>query len=273
MILDEPYNSWLVKNVGDNIDANTRFLIKVTANTNNGPATLNVPFDLTWFIILYSKDNNQTKLDVAKALLKQPDYLTQFKATLQIHDAKRLLAEFLLFNPDLLDGLKEYIDFSLLNIPLDIISHALLIKLNNDVNDSVDLCNRRIKVVNTILDTGFTLTGDVPPNSLGVAVHKLLLMEIGAEKFALAKRLLSIGYHLFGESTINNSEVAVTLLGNRSDPNCLEIIKNNVAGFQQLQFHVAGSDGSNVADYYYWVKEDMPTVEFIRSTFNVDITP
>ncbi len=273
MILDEPYNSWLVKNVGDNLDANTRFLVKVTANTNNGPATISVPFDLTWFILLYSKDTNQAKLDVALALLQKPEYLGQFKATLEMHDAKRLLAEFLLFNTDLLFGLKNYIDFSLLNIPLDMISHTLLIKLNNDISESAETCQQRIQIVNAILDTGFVLSADVPPKSLGVAVHKLLLMDVGAEKFALAKRLLSVGYTLFGDNATNNNEVAVTLLANRDNPDCLEMIKNNVAGFTQLQFRVAGSDGNNLADYYYWVKEDMPTVEFIRSTFNLDIKP
>lgn len=273
MILDEPYNSWLIKNVGENIDESMRFMVKAHAATPAGPVTINVPFDLTWFILLYSKDTPQAKLEVARALLKKPGYLEQFKATLQIHDAKRLLAEFLLFNPEFLEGLKQYIDFSLLNVPLDMISHALLIKLTTSAVDPADLDKQRIKIVELILDSGFVLKGDVPPTSVGVALHKLLLMDVGAEKFTLAKRLTSAGFTLFSENSTNNNEVAAILIANRTNPDCQEIIKNNAPGFKQLSFKVAGSVGSNIADYYYWVKEDMSAVDFIRKTFNIDITP
>lgn len=272
MILDEPYNAWLIKNVGDSIDENIRFLVQVNATTSEGAVTLNVPLDLTWFILLYSKDTDQIKLDVVLELLKKPQYAAQFKATIQIHDAKRLMAEFLLFNQIFLERLAPYIDFSLLDIPLDMITHALLIKLNNDMADSPQMCKQRIKNVNVILNTGFVLK-DPKPGTAGLATHKLLLMEIdNSEKFALIKRLLSVGFELFGENAINNNETAVSLIADRNIPTCLEIINSNAEAFATLIFTVAGN-GSNIADYYYWVKEDMDAVNFIRSTLKIDITP
>ncbi|HSX20049.1 MAG TPA: hypothetical protein VLG38_02865 [Gammaproteobacteria bacterium] len=273
MILDEPYNSWLVKNVGENIDENTRFVVKVDAVTSEGSVPLSVDFDLAWFILLHSTDTEQIKLDVALALLKKPGYLAQFHATLLIHGAKRLLAEFLLFNPVICEGLKGYIDFTLLNVPIDFISHALLVKRSNDLVETIEVVNQRLQTVNLVLDTGFKLTGDVPPKSVGVAVHKVLLMDIGDQKFTLTKRLLDAGFQLFSEIPAQNNEVAMMLIDNRSNNDCIEMIKANAPIFKTLVFQVAGSTGSNIADYYYWVREDMKAVDFMRSTLNLDITP
>lgn len=273
MILDEPYNSWLIKNVGENLDDQTRFLIKVKAATSKGVVAVDASFDLTWFLLLHSNDAAQIKLDVALALLEKKGYKEQFNITLKSHAVKRLIAEFLLFNPVILLGLKDYIDFTLLNLPLDFITHALLIKLNADPIDSSDMTKQRLAIVNAVLDTGFSLPKDISPNSEGVALNKILSMDIGDEKFTLCKRLLAVGYHLFGDNSVNNNEIACTLINNREKNDCFEIITLNKDGFKNLVFNIAGTSGSNIADYYYWVKEDIHAVEFIRKNLNLDITP
>lgn len=271
MILPEPYNSWLIKNVGENLDAGTRFVIKVNAVTASGPVELSVDLDLTWFVMIHSKDEENTVLDVALELLKDPAYLQQFKATLLIPGAKRLIAEFLLFKPLLLAGLRQYIDFTLLNAPIDFISHALFIKHGNDP-DTPEISMERINIANMVLDTGFSLTSDVPPNSVGVALHKILTMEVGDEKFTLAHRMLGVGYKLFSDNSVNNNEVVTTLVEHRANHDCVEMLRSNADVIKTLKFKVAENQG-NLADYYYWVKEDMGAVQFIRATINLDITP
>lgn len=271
MILQEPYNSWLVKNVGDNIDAGTRFVIKVEAMTASGPMPLSVDLDLTWFVLLHSKDEQPVVLDVALELLKDAAYVEQFKATLQIPAAKRLIAEFLLIKPLLLAGLKKYIDFSLLNVPIDFVSHALFIKLGTGF-DTLEIQQDRLNIVNMVLDTGFTLMSDVPPKSVGVAIHKVLMMDLGVERFALAARMQSVGFHLFSDNDTNNNELAVMLINNRTNTDCQALLAPNIDRLKTLSFKVAGNNG-NIADFYYWVKEDMSAVEFIRSTLSIDITP
>lgn len=271
MILQEPYNSWLIKNVGDNIDAGTRFVIKVEAMTATGPMPLSVDLDLVWFVLLHSKDEEPIVLDVALELLKDPAYVEQFKATLKIQAAKRLIAEFLLAKPLLLAGLKQYIDFSLLNVPIDFVSHALFIKRGTGP-DTLEIQQERLNIVNMVLDTGFTLTSDVPPKSVGVAIHKVLMMDLGEERFTLAARMQAIGFHLFSDNDVNNNEIAELLINNRTNSDCQSLLKANIERLKVLIFKVAGNNG-NIADFYYWVKEDMSAVEFIRSTLSIDITP
>lgn len=271
MQLQEPYYSWLLKNVGENLDAGTRFVVKVEAMTSQGMMPLSVDFDLTWFILLHSKDDEKVILDVALELLKDPGFLQQFQTTLSIQGAKRLIAEFLLFKPLILAGLKKYIDFTLLNVPIDFISHALFIKRNNAVADTPEIVQERIDLVNMVLDTGFSLTGDVPPKSIGVALHKVLTMPLGEQKFNLAVRLASVGFHLFSDNAANNNEIATLLINNRTHNDCMHLIKSNIDAFKGLIFKVAESNG-NIADYYYWVKEDIRAVEFIKSTLNIDIS-
>lgn len=270
MILQEPYNSWLIKNIGENLDAGTRFVIKVNAVTSEGVLPVSIDLDLTWFVLLHSKDDDKINLDVALELLKEPAYLEQFQATLKIQNAKRLLAEYLLFKPLILIGLRKYIDFTLLNVPIDFISHTLFIKMSSEI-DTLAVQKERLNIINLILDTGFELKGEIPASSYGVAAHKILMMDVGNEKYRLVRRLLGVGFHLFSDNVSNNREVAVTLIDSRAEQDCVEILKNCIPQCKELEFKVAGNQG-NLADYYYWVKEDMKAVEFIRSVLNIDIT-
>lgn len=269
MILSEPYNSWLVKNVGDNLATDMRFVVKVQATTDQGVVPVSIDCDITWFILLYSKDDIRIKLDMALELLKNAELLKQFQATLRIPNAKRMLAEFLLFNPFVLVGLRAYIDFTLLNVPIDFISHALFIKRTDLDNAQID--KERLQIVSAVLDTGFRLSGDIPAKSFGVAARKLLLMNVGDEKFTLVKRLLAAGFVLFSDVAETNNEIATILINSRSNKDCMDIITSNAARFQTLVFHIAGSNNGNLADYYYWVAENMSAVDFIRTTLNIDI--
>lgn len=271
MILNEPYNSWLIKNVGDSLATDMRFVVKVQATTDQGIVTVTIDCDITWFILLYSKDDIKIKLDVALELLKNDELCNQFKATLQIHNAKRMLAEFLLFNPFFLIGLRSYIDFTLLNVPIDFVSHTLFIKHNAEVdNAQIDL--QRLQIINAVLDTGFKLAGEVPPKSFGVAVRKLLLMNVGEEKFHIAKRLLEAGFMLFSDVAESNNEIAIILINNRNNSDCLDMIISNAVYFKTLIFPIAGGNGGNLADYYYWVAENIQAMDFVRTTLNIDIT-
>jgi len=179
----------------------------------------------------------------------------------------------LLYNYYFLDGLKSYIDFTVLNSPIDFISQALFIRRSKQ-SDTPEIEDSRIKIVKIVLDSGFVLPSDYPTNSVGFAVRKVLLMESVADRFQVAKHMLDIGFQLFTNNPENNSELAVQLINNRTDATCLEIIKNNIAAFKEIRLSVAGStNGSNLADYFYWVKEDMLAVNFIRETIGLDISP
>ncbi len=272
MNLTEPYNAWLTKHIGAMIDPNLRYVLRVSAATSKGETTLDLGLDLCWFILIQVQDEEQQKLDVVLELLKNPIYQEQFKATLKIPETKRFFEEFLLYNYFFLDGLKLFIDFSILNAPIDFISQALFIK-RSEQPDTPEIEAERIKIVHLILNSGFVLTGDYPVKSVGFAIRKVLLMASIHERFQIAKRMIDIGFLLFSDSASSNSEVAVQLVNNREDAACLEMIKSNVSAFKEVKFSVAGSaGGSNLADYFYWVKEDMPAVNFIRETIGLDIS-
>jgi hypothetical protein len=273
MNLSEPYNTWLTKHIGAMIDPNLRYVLRVSAATSQGETTLDLGLDLSWFILIQVEDEDAKKLEIVLELLKNPEFTEQFKATLRIPQTKRFFEEFLLYNYYFLDGLKSYIDFTILNVPIDFISQALFIKLS-DQPDTEGVDDDRIKIVKLVLDTGFVLTGDYPINSVGFAVRKVLMMQKVPERFQLARRMLGVGFQLFTNTPASNSELAVELINNRADADCLEIIKNNAAAFKEINLSVAGSSsGSNLADYFYWVKEDMLAVNFIRETIGLDISP
>lgn len=273
MNLNEPYNTWLAKHIGTMIDPNLRYVLRIGTTTSKGETTLDLGLDLTWFILIQVDDDSKQKLDVVLEILKDPIFLEQFKATLRIPETKRFFEEFLLYNYYFLDGLKTFIDFSVLNVPIDFISHALFIKYSEQA-DTAEISAKRISIVKLVLNSGFVLSGDYPINSVGFAVKKVLLMDSVSDRFQIAKRMLGIGFQLFSNTPASNSELAVQLINNRSDAACLEIIKNNAAAFKEMKLSVAGSKGgSNLADYFYWVKEDMPAVNFIRKTLGIDISP
>jgi len=273
MNLTEPYNTWLIKHIGTMVDPKLRYVLRVTATTSKGETTLDLGLDLSWFILIQVADEDKQKLEIVLELLKEPQFQEQFKATLRIPETKRFFEEFLLYNYYFLNGLKSFIDFSVLNVPIDFISQALFIK-RSDLPDTPEIETDRINIVKLVLDAGFVLIGDYPVNSLGYAVRKVLLMETVPERFSVAKRMLEIGFQLFSNTPANNSELAVQLINNRADAVCLDIIKNNAANFKTIVFEIAGSAGSsNLADYFYWVKEDMLAVSFIRETIGIDISP
>lgn len=273
MNLAEPYNTWLTKHIGALIDPNLRYVLRVGAATSKGEATLDIGLDLAWFILIQVDDEDKQKLDVVLEILKNPTFVEQFQATLRIPETKRFFEEFLLYNYYFLDGLKAYIDFSILNVPIDFISQALFIK-RSEQSDTPEIAAERINIVKLVLDSGFVLSGDYPVNSVGFAIRKVLLMDSVSDRFQIAKRMLDIGFQLFTNNPVSNSELAVELISNRADAACLGIIKNNVAAFKEIKLSVAGSsNSSNLADYFYWVKEDMPAVDFIRETVGIDISP
>lgn len=270
MILEEPYNAWLIKNIGENIKETTRYVVKVDAVVAEGNMPVSVDLDLCWFILLHSTDNSKMKIEVISKLLDKPQFLAEFKKTFQIQAAKRLLAEYLLFNEEVLFALNKYMDFTALDVPLDFITHALLIKRSKD-KDTVDIDIDRIKIVKTVLATDFKLAADSQSRIKSAACHKILTLTVSDERFVLTKRLLSLGYNLFSGVPGLDAEVATVLIDNRNNKDCADMINSHLERLKTLAISVAGSKGNNLADYYYWVREDMPTVEFIRKTLNIDI--
>lgn len=270
MILEESYNTWLIKNIGENIKETTRYVIKIDAVTAEGNVPVSVDLDICWFILLHSTDNNKMKIEVISKLLDKAPFLNEFKKTFFIQSAKRLLAEYLLFNEEVLFALSKYIDFTSLDVPIDFISHALLIKRSKD-KDTVDVDIDRFKIVKTVLANDFKLAPDSPARTKSAACHKILTLIVSEERFIVTKRLLSLGYNLFSGIPALDAEVATLLIDNRNNKDCAEMINSHLDRLKTLTISVAGSKGNNLADYYYWVREDMPSVEFIRKTLNIDI--
>lgn len=273
IIFQEPYNSWLKSKIGENFDENTKFVLKVAATTSTGVIDVNVTLDLTWFVLIEIKDTDEMKLQVAELLLQEPKLLEQFKSTLDNIQVKRLIAEFLLYNFSYLDKLKKYIDFTKLNLPIDFVSHALLLKRGDGV-DSDQISLERIKIVYLVLDTGFSLALSLAANLELPVLHKVLSMGDVAGKFSLAKRLLALGFKLFiANNPRANTEVAVFLIEARDQADCKAIIKDNKDQFLKIIVQVPGnSTNSNLADYYYWVKEDMDAVRFIKNVLGIQLS-
>ena len=119
MDIKEPYNSWLKQKVGENITENSAYVMRITATTEQGPVPVEVQLDLVWFVLIQVEDTDEMKLQVALALLQQPALLARFKAIQDVQNLKRMLAEFLIYNPYFLEGLCNFIDFNKLNVPID----------------------------------------------------------------------------------------------------------------------------------------------------------
>lgn len=267
--LQAPYNSWLKQHAGSDVTEASVFSVKLGSKTKDGLKDVVVDLDLIWFVLIYVDDTIDMKLQVVKELLKDPILLAKFKATLDKQEVKRIISEFLLFNYACLDALKQYIDFAKLNVPVDFITHALFIT-RSEGKDSPAISKDRLKIVNTVLDCGFL----APANNDGSVLRKVLLMEDVPEKFIEAKRLLAAGFKLFSKNLQNNSEVAITLLNNRGYDDCKEIIEQHALEFKNVTMHVPGSgEDSNLADYYYWVKEDMDTVHYIKTVLGIVLKP
>ncbi len=275
IILSEPNNSWLKSHVGTDVTENMRFNITVSAATTEGPKDVQVEVDLIWFILLYVEDKTENKFSVILELLKNPTLLQNFRNTIKNAAVKRVLSEYLLFNYKHLNVLKNYIDFAALNVPLDFISYALLIKRNEGL-DTPEISMDRINIVNAVLDTGFKIDPTkIDINQLSV-IPKVLLMEDVAGKFELAQRLVMAGYKIFGSNPINDAACAVRLIDARNtSPVTQTLIKNNIDQIKSIKIRVAGgnSEVGNLADYYYWVREDMDAVHYLKDELKIELTP
>lgn len=276
MNITEPYITWLKQKVGENVTDNVKYVMRITATTEQGEVPVDIELDLVWYILIQVEDTDEMKLQVALALLQDPMLLQKFKATLDVKPLKRMLAEFLLYRVYFLEGLINFIDVNKLNLPIDFLSHSLFIK-RSEGNDTQEISILRAKIANIVLDNGFVLPVNYPVKSEGVALRKVLLMDGVPERFLLARRLLAVGFKLFNENTINNAEMAVLLINDRADPDCMAIISAHQAQFQQVRLHVAGVNSpqslGNLADYYFWVKEDMDATRFVKETLGIALTP
>lgn len=270
MKLEETYNKWLKDKVGE-INPSTRYEVQVSTKDASG---VKIEIDLVWYILLHIKEKDQIRLDVALALLQDKGYQQQFKNTQNSENCKAIIAEFLILNYLFIVGLKGYIDFNVLNVPVDFISHALLINFSDEL-DIPAVQQMRFMIAELALDSGFTLNsqkGDTEQTS-PETILKVLSMENINQRFNLLQRLLTVGFPLFGADPLSNNHVAVLLIDNRNNPICLKIIKQYSGQFAELKFHVAGDKkDSNLADYYYWAKEDMASLSFIRDALGLDIS-
>lgn len=272
MILNEPYNTWLNQNVASNIDENSRFVFKITAKNNDGVTDVDFSFDLVWFILIHVESGELMKLQVAQELLKIPKFKEAFDATLNNPVAKRLIEEFLLFNYIYLDGLKASIDFTKLDLPLDFVSHALFIKRSLEF-ETKEISSERLKIVNTILNTGFSLPANSASKDGGAVIRKVLSMDLIPERFNMVKRLLGVGFKLFSANQLSNAEISVALITARDNLDCMSIIQQHLADFKTIKLRVGDNNDGTLADYFYWVKEDMVTVQFVKETLGVELSP
>ena len=273
ILLQEPNNTWLHSKISGVISDANLYKVKLGVNNKLGPKEVEVDLDLIWFVVIYIDEPGDIKLQTVLELLKNTVLLQQFKNTLDNPAVKRIIAEFLLFNFTYLDALKKYIDFTKLNVPIDFISHALFIKRSDNKILTED--NKiSLKIVSIVLDTGFVLPANSPFAAQGSVLNKVLLMDDAPEKYKIAIRLLGVGFKLFNPTPGTNTEVAVELIDHRSDPQCNQIIQQYINNFKSLTIPVAGGTGdkSNLVDYYYWVKEDMDTVNYLKETFGLQLS-
>lgn len=272
--LSSPNAAWLKQRINQDVAENTTFTITIGAVTSDGPKDVKVEVDLVWFIVLYITDKTATKLHTVLELLKNPVLLQKFKNTQTSEQVKRIIAEFLIFNYEYLDALKNYIDFKLLNIPLDFISYSLFIKRGADI-DTPSINMERLKIVNSVLDSNFKVDAKSIDANQASVVSKVLLMEEVENKFAIAERLVAAGYPLFSSNPINDSACAIRLIDARNLAAAQLLINKNSAHFKNIRLHVAGSNGEvgNLADYYYWVKEDLDAMHYLKDNFGIELTP
>jgi hypothetical protein len=272
--LPDTYNAWLKTHINVAVDENTKFTMTIGSMTPDGAKDIQIDVDLVWFIILYVEDKAENKLPVIAELLKNPILLQRFKNTLDYVPVKRVLSEFLIFNYDYLDALKGYIDFTKLNMPLDFITYALFIKRGEGV-DTVSVAMERLKTVNAVLDTGFKINPAKQDATQATVVAKVLLMEDVDSKFDVALRLAQAGFRIFGANPINDAACAVRLIDARQTPSAKALIDMSKDQFKAIKLRVAGSNSEmgNLADFYYWVREDMDAMHYVKDTFGLELTP
>lgn len=270
--MEQDIANWLRAKLKIEPELDKRYVLTFGANTSNGDEDVTLDLDLVWFALIHADDTKAKKLQIALSLLQEQSCLQQFNATLNQPNAalKRLLAEFLLYNVEFIDGLKKHIDFTKLNAPIDFVSLALFIN-HAPTRDKNSLDAERLYVVSILLDTGFKLdrTSTHPE---GAAIRSVLLMETQPQRFAIAKRLLDAGFSVFNKDKVHNAEIAVLLINNRNNLDCKSMLKSVKTQLKNILVPVHGSKQIvNLADYYYWVKEDMPVVKFIKTELGIDV--
>jgi hypothetical protein len=270
MAFIEPYNTWIKTKVGENIDDKTRFILKVTSTTPSGPVENSISLDLVWFILIHAEDTAAKKIQMAQGLLGDLAFYTAFQNTFDNEQNKRLITEFLMYNFEYLNAFKQYIDFAKLNVPTDFISHALFIKRAQG-DDTDEINQERIKIVKLVLEKGYNglINADLP------VLHKVLTMFGVEQKYSVAKRLVALGFKLFLNNNPRvNAEVAVALIDGATNPDANEMIQNNVEIFKSFRMQIPGSTvAGNLVDYYYWVKEDMEAVNYLKQTLGLQLSP
>lgn len=272
MIIKKSYRDWIEKHIGDGVNENSRFSLKIS--TTNGPNQIkvNVDVDLVWFILLQTNAGINVKLELSRALLANKPFLDNFNNTIRNKKANRLLAEFLIFNYPLLDGLKKFIDFSAFVSPVDIVSYAMLIK-RRPGRETSETDIERLEVINAVLEGGFILPAKLPEDVEGAVMRRLLVMAETKDKFSVARKLIDSGFRLFTENNHYNQEIAEILIDARDDKDCIHLIAQHVPQLKKVTFSVVSNgDNGNIADFYYWAKEDMQAVKFLREKLGIAVT-
>lgn len=272
MELTKNQHNWIKKNVGSDISPHTRYQFDITLKLEEGDVVNNINFDLVWYILIQFEGDDSLRLAIAQRILKDNDYLQAFKACTQLPEAKRVVEEFLIFNQQFLIGLKSFIDFTVLDEPVNFITHTLFVKYGEEA-DSKDIDTQRAANVRAVLSTGYKLPNDAPVREDNAEFRKLLTMQPFTDQFKLLHALLDANFSLFGSDLESNREVAVAIIKARQHPDADKIVRDYSEKFQSLEVQVPGTDApGNLADYFYWVQEDMQVVDYLKTAIGMQLT-
>lgn len=272
MELTKNQQNWIKKNVGGDISPHTRYQFDITLKLEEGDVVNTINFDLVWYILIQFEGDDSLRLAIAQRVLQDDDYLKAFKKCTQQAEAKRVVEEFLIFNEQFLIGLKKFIDFTVLDEPVNFITHALFVKYGEE-SDSKSIDVKRASNVRAVLSTGFKLPADSPVRSDNAEFRKILAMAHFTDQFKILHALLVAGFSLFGSDAESNREVAVAIIKARQHTDAEKILHDYASELKALEVQVPGTDApGNLADYYYWVQEDMQVVEYLKTALGMQLT-
>lgn len=272
MELTKNQQNWVSKNVGVELSPHTRYQFDITLKLEEGDMVNNINFDLVWYILIQFEGDDSLRLAIAQRVLQDAEYLQAFKTCTEQLEAKRVVEEFLIFNEQFLNGLKQYIDFSVLNDPINFITHALFIKYGDEA-DSKEIDVKRAANVRAVLSTGFKLPMDAPVRADNAEFRKILTMAPFSDQYKLLRGLLAAEFSLFGSDLVSNREVAVALIKERQHSDVEKILKDYREQLLALEVQIPGTDKpGNLADYFYWVQEDMHVVEYLKTAIGMQLT-
>lgn len=272
MELTKNQQNWIKKNISDDISPHTRYQFDITLQLEEGDVVNNINFDLVWYILIQFEGDDSLRLAIAQRILQDKAYLQAFKDCTQQSEAKRVVEEFLIFNQQFLIGLKKFIDFTVLDEPVNFITHALFVKYREEA-DSNDINIKRAANVRAVLSTGYKLPNDSKVREDNAEFRKILTMAPFTDQFQLLHALLDANFSLFGGDLVSNREVAVAIIKARQHPGADKIIRDYSEHFQSLEVQVPGTDAAgNLADYFYWVQEDMQVVEYLKTAIGMQLT-